>query len=255
MRKPIVAGNWKMNGSRASIEALLNGVLEGLKAVDSETCEVLVFPPSLYLQLVVGRLASSAISVGAQNIDWHESGAYTGEVSAAMVKDSGADFVIVGHSERRSLYGETDDMVAAKVAAAIDGSLIPVVCVGETLMQRQAGETRVVVEAQLQAVTDRIGAAGLSSCIVAYEPVWAIGTGESATPEQAGEVHDWIREALCRVDTKVGKDIRILYGGSVNAANAAELFAIESVDGALVGGASLLAGDFTEICQAAGQRT
>ncbi len=242
MRKPLVAGNWKMNGGKEFVAELLSGLNGGNDAV-----EVAVFPPYVLIPLAAEELADKEISYGAQNVSEHESGAYTGEVATSMLVELGCQYVLVGHSERRSLYGESSEQVAAKFVAAQAAGLTPVLCVGETLEQREAGETQDVVAGQLQAVIDLAGLDNVCSAVVAYEPVWAIGTGKTATPEQAQEVHHAIRQQL----GEAGDKTRILYGGSVNAANAAELFAKPDIDGGLVGGASLKAGDFNEICKQA----
>ncbi len=231
-----------MNGSKASVSELLSGLIGG-----NATVEVAVFPPYVLLAQVVDEIAGKDIVYGAQNVSEHESGAYTGEVSGSMLREQGCKYVIVGHSERRSIYGESSEQVAAKFVAAQKAGLIPVLCVGETLEQREAGETQRVVAEQLQAVIDLAGLDAVCSAVVAYEPVWAIGTGKTASPEQAQDVHQAIRQQL----GDEGAKTRILYGGSVNAANAAELFAKPDIDGGLVGGASLKAGDFNEICKQA----
>jgi triosephosphate isomerase len=235
----LVAGNWKMNGSRASNAALLGALVETL---GRETgVEVAVFPPFPYLAQAAERLAGTPLAWGAQNLSEHSSGAHTGEVSAAMVKDLGCRYVIVGHSERRSLYGESDDRVAAKFAAAQAAGLTPILCVGETLEEREAGRTEAVVARQLDAILKRYP---FENAVLAYEPVWAIGTGRNATPEQAQAVHAFLRE-------RVSGQTRILYGGSVKAQNARATFAMPDVDGGLVGGASLVADEFIEIARAA----
>ncbi|MFT6517369.1 MAG: triosephosphate isomerase [Candidatus Azotimanducaceae bacterium] len=212
---------------------------------------MLIFPPVIFLEQVQQQLAGrSDIVFGAQNGDWHDSGAYTGEVSMLMLQEFGCSHVLVGHSERRSLFGETSEQVARKAQACLATGMVPVLCVGESLAQRHAGETAVVVESQLQAVISDLGIQALGQMVIAYEPVWAIGTGESATPEQAEAVHVQIRMYLANLDVNISKKIQILYGGSVNATNATELFAQENIDGALVGGASLKAEDFLHICRA-----
>ncbi len=245
MRRTLVAGNWKMNGSRASIEELL----AGLKSADLTAVETLVCPPSIYLQQVADTLQSSSIQWGGQNLCAEAKGAFTGEVSAAMLADLGCRYVIVGHSERRTLYAETDQQVADKFEAALAAGLTPILCVGESLAEREAEQTLVVIRRQLQAVLDRAPKGGF---VVAYEPVWAIGTGLSATPEQAQTVHAALRAQLAEVSAVLADATRILYGGSVNAANAAELFAQPDIDGGLVGGAALVADQFIAICRAAG---
>jgi triosephosphate isomerase len=229
------------------VASLVGGLLEAAPL----PCQVLIFPPLVFLEQVQRQLAGRAdIAFGAQNGDWHDSGAYTGEVSMLMLQEFGCSHVLVGHSERRSLFGETSEQVAHKAQACLAKGMVPVLCVGESLAQRQAGETAVVVELQLQAVISELGIQALGQMVIAYEPVWAIGTGESATPEQAETVHVQIRKYLADLDVNISKKIQILYGGSVNATNAAELFAQENIDGALVGGASLKAEDFLHICRA-----
>jgi triosephosphate isomerase (TIM) len=243
-----------MHGSRASVADLVQGLLQGLaqsRLDQSRSCEVLICPPYVYLDQVQRQLAGSEIGLGAQNLDWHDSGAFTGEVSAEMLLEFGCSHVLVGHSERRSLFGETDGQVGLKVEKCIKSGLIPIICVGESLVQRQADETFVVVQRQLDAVIRQVGVTALRHSIIAYEPVWAIGTGESATPHQAEAVHIQIREYLARLDEEVSQNIRLLYGGSVNRENALDLFAQENIDGALVGGASLNVDDFLGICRAA----
>ena len=241
MRRPLVAGNWKMHGSRESIAALLAG-LPRLGGV-----EVVVCPPYVYLPEVIATLHDTDIGVGAQNVSEQQQGAYTGEVSADMLRDIGCRYAIVGHSERRTLYGENDAQVAAKFMAAQAEGLVPILCVGETLAQREQGETLTVINSQLDAVIQAAGIKAVCSAVIAYEPVWAIGTGKTATAEQAQEVHQAIRQQL----GANGEGTRVLYGGSVKAANAAELFAQPDIDGALVGGASLNSAEFGEICKLA----
>jgi len=245
MRKTLVAANWKMHGTKAFAEQLLDELNSGLESGECSS-QVVICPPYPYLGIVAGKIGQ-AVKVGAQNLSEQPSGAYTGEVSAEMLLDCGADYAIVGHSERRSLYGESNELVAAKFAAAKAAGLIPILCVGESLEEREAGKTLEVVAEQIQAII----ALGLPetwrNSVVAYEPVWAIGTGKTATPEQAQEVHQFIRQQL----GEAGSETQILYGGSVKAANAAELFAKPDIDGALVGGASLKAEEFIQICRAA----
>ncbi len=248
-RRPLVAGNWKMHGSRAENTALLDAVLARL---DARKVDVLVCPPFAYLAEVAYRLQGKPISVGAQSVCAETIGAFTGEVSAGMLKDVGCRYVLVGHSERRSLYHEDSALVARKFVAAQSQELCPVLCVGETLQQRQAGQTMAVIAEQLDAVLQAAGIAAFARAVVAYEPVWAIGTGLTATPEQAQEVHASIRQSLAVHDAAVAAALRIVYGGSVKGANAAELFAMADVDGGLVGGASLKADEFLKICAAAG---
>lgn len=254
MRKSLVAGNWKMNGSKSSIDSLMDGLVNGLKSGGSEvsqSIDILVCPPAVYLQQVAEKTAESTIEVGVQNVSQHHSGAYTGELSLAMLSDFGCEYAIVGHSERRALFGETDAQVAEKCAAALEAGVTPILCVGESLAQRDAGEALAVVTSQVQVVLERCGIAAFKKLVIAYEPVWAIGTGRTATPEQAQEVHAAIRNLLVDADAQVAAGTRILYGGSVNAANAAELFSQQDIDGGLVGGASLKVDDFLAICSAA----
>ncbi|WP_257254772.1 MULTISPECIES: triose-phosphate isomerase [unclassified Endozoicomonas] len=248
MRQPLVAGNWKMNGSLEENRELLGKLVSGLYT----NAEVLVCPPSVYAQNICEQLAGSAIKVGLQNVSDKTYGAYTGEVSPLMVKDLGIEYVIIGHSERRSLFGEGDEEVAAKFCALTDQGLVPILCVGETLEEREAGDTMKVVTAQVEAVLRTAGPERLANFVIAYEPVWAIGTGLTATPEQAQEVHAVIRGLLALQDQAMADRTRILYGGSMKAANAADLIALPDVDGGLVGGASLVAEEFQAICRAAG---
>lgn len=248
MRQKLVAGNWKMHGGLSSNVNLLGGVL---RASESLNCQILVCPPYPYLAQVQGLLAGSRIGLGAQNLSEHASGAYTGEVSAEMLKEFSCTHVLVGHSERRSLYAESDQQVAAKVACALRSGLVPILCVGETLAERESGETMVVVGRQLGVVLDLVGVEAFRQAVVAYEPVWAIGTGRTATPEQAQAVHREIRALVAERDAQVANDLLILYGGSVKAQNAAELFAQPDIDGGLIGGAALVAEDFLAICRAA----
>jgi triosephosphate isomerase len=251
MRRALVAGNWKMNGTCAQATSLVTsilGYLERLPAADVVLC-----PPFVLIPLVGERLAGQrAIALGAQNLSHHRAGAYTGEVSGAMLRDHGCTYVIVGHSERRTLYGEDDDLVAAKIEAAVESGLTPILCVGETLVERDAGDTETIVARQINAVVQRCGIAALAKTVIAYEPVWAIGTGKTATPEQAQAVHGFIRRLIAAQDTALATGVRILYGGSVNAGNAAALFREPDIDGGLIGGASLQAQDFVRICHAAG---
>jgi triosephosphate isomerase len=243
----MVAGNWKMNGSQVMIRELLDGIASGLS--DSCDADVVVFPPFPYLPLVQSLATGSPIEWGGQNVNAAEKGAHTGEISASMLQEFGCRYVLLGHSERRTLYGEKDHDVAERFMAALSSGLAPVLCVGETKKQREAGETEAVVSRQLDAVLNVAGIEGFSGAIVAYEPVWAIGTGLTASPDQAQSVHAFIRDKFVRLDGTIGDQLRILYGGSVNGSNAADLFAREDIDGGLVGGASLTAGDFLAICQ------
>ncbi len=249
MRQPLVAGNWKMNGSTASARELLAGIKAGVAGVAK--CEVAVCPPYVYLPLARKELVNTRIGWGAQNLSTEAVGAFTGEISAAMLLDLGCTYVIVGHSERRTLYGEDDDRVATKFAVARAAGLKPILCVGETLEEREQGITEVVIARQLDTVIAAHGAAALAAGVIAYEPVWAIGTGQTASPEQAQEVHAFIRGRIATHDAGVANDLRILYGGSMKPDNAVELMAQPDIDGGLIGGAALVASDFLGICQAA----
>jgi triosephosphate isomerase len=249
MRRPLVAGNWKLNGSRATTGALLDVLRGALSA--PRGFDVLVCPPFVYLAEVAVQLAGSGILVGGQSVSTERAGAFTGEVAAEMLRDVGCTHAIVGHSERRALFGETDEIVARKFIAADAAGLQPILCVGETLKERQAGVTQAVVQRQLSAVLDRVPVGQLGRAVVAYEPVWAIGTGQTATPQQAQEVHALIRRLVAARDARIASDLRILYGGSVKGGNAAALFGQPDIDGGLVGGASLDAADFLRICEAA----
>ena len=249
MRQPLVAGNWKMNGSLDSITALIEGIKAGLDSVT--TAEMVVCPPFVYIPTVATLIGGASISLGAQDVNDQEAGAHTGEVAPAMLKDVGCKYAIVGHSERRSIYGESDAFTASKFAAARKAGLVPILCVGELLEEREQGITEQVVSRQLDAVIDLEGIDALADAVIAYEPVWAIGTGKTATPDQAQEVHAFIRGKLAALDSAVADKVRILYGGSMNAANAAELLAMADIDGGLIGGASLKPADFLAIGSAA----
>ena len=251
MRRQLVVGNWKMHGGLASNRLLLQSILAGTalcSATDMALC--VPFP---YLAQAQSMLAGTVLGWGAQNVSEHVQGAYTGEVNVAMLQDFACRYVIVGHSERRAIFGETNVLVADKFAAALSGGLCPILCVGETLAQREAGQTVSVVAAQLDAVLQRVGVTALAGAVVAYEPVWAIGTGRTATSSQAQEVHAAIRAQIACADAQVAAEVQILYGGSVKPQNAVELFAMPDIDGGLIGGASLVAEDFLAICQAAGR--
>lgn len=248
MRRPFVAGNWKMHGSRESARSLVTGVCGGareLAAIDVGIC-----PPFVYLVDVAAWIAGGRVQLGAQNCARIQGGAFTGEVSASMIADVGCSFVLVGHSERRTLYGEGDAEVADKAKLAIAAGLVSVVCVGETLEERESGRTEAVVARQLDAVIERLDSDELERLVIAYEPVWAIGTGRTATPAQANAVHAFVRQRIAAREPGVAPGIRILYGGSVKPGNAAEIFAEPDVDGGLIGGASLDAEQFIAICQA-----
>ena len=250
MRRPIVVGNWKMHGSRAENARLIEEL--GVHYPPNPAADCVVCPPLVYLQEVGRLLRDTAIRLGAQDVCADSQGAFTGEVSAAMLKDVGCDYTIVGHSERRLLYRESDQLVARKFASAHSKALIPILCVGEQLSEREAGRTAEVVSRQLDVVLELCGAETLGHAVVAYEPVWAIGTGRNASPEQAQEVHALIRARIAARDARIAGATRILYGGSVKASNAAELFAMPDVDGGLIGGASLKADEFLAILKAAG---
>ena len=250
IRPKLVAGNWKMHGNLAANASLLHACAAGFKASEKARCAVCV--PAPYLAQTQSLLTGSAVLWGAQNVSEHAQGAYTGEVSATMVREFGCHFVIAGHSERRALYGESDEVVAAKVAAILAAGLTPILCVGESLAEREGGQSFAVVSRQLAAVVSRVGIEAFAGIVVAYEPVWAIGTGRTATPEQAQEVHLAIRSQLRAVSATIADNVQILYGGSVKASNAKDIFAMPDVDGGLIGGASLVAEDFLAICAAAG---
>ena len=247
MTRKLIAGNWKMNGSLAANEALVKAVLAGLR---TPACAVAVCVPAPYLAQAGALLAGSPVDLGAQDVSSHDAGAFTGEVSAAMLREFGVRYAIVGHSERRQYHGETDAVVADKAAKALAAGITPIVCVGETLAQREAGGTEEVVKRQLAAVI-HVNGHCISEIVVAYEPVWAIGTGRTASPEQAQQVHAVLRAQLAAATPHPAR-IKILYGGSMNAANAAQLLAQADIDGGLIGGASLKALDFLAIVSAAG---
>lgn len=246
MRKPLVVGNWKMNGSKSENDALLSRLTQQWQ---TDTVQMVVCPPTVYLQQAQALLSNSVIELGAQDASSQASGAYTGEHSATMLLEFGCQFVIIGHSERRQYHAESDRDVAEKCQTLVNAGLTPIVCVGETLAEREAEQTLSVIQRQVQAVIDLVGLDTLSGVVIAYEPVWAIGTGLTASPDQAQEVHGFIRQQLAGL----GEETRILYGGSVKPDNAQELFSMNDIDGALVGGASLKADDFIAIGEAANQ--
>lgn len=248
-RRPLVVGNWKMNGTRARAQALATAIAAGLPA-DAKAA-VGVCPAAIFIPEVSASLAGSAILLGAQNIADQDEGAFTGEISGPMLREFGCSLAIVGHSERRLIYGESSELVAARYAKAIAQGITPILCVGETLEERESGNTFAVVDAQLKAVFDLCGVKSLQKAVIAYEPVWAIGTGRTATTEQAQEVHAYIRSQVAALDAEVAEGLQILYGGSVKADNAAALFSMPDVDGGLIGGASLDAKSFLSICLAA----
>ena len=251
MRQPLVMGNWKLNGTKASVEALVKALVE--PAAKAEGVEVAVCPPVIFLDLVEKLTEGTRIQYGAQNADVHTAGAVTGENSPVMLKEFGCKYALVGHSERRTLHAETDDVVAAKYEAIQQNGLVPVLCIGETLAQFEAGQTNAVVETQLKAVIDRCGIDSFANAVIAYEPVWAIGTGKTATPEIAQSVHAHIRAYLAGFCADVAAKVQILYGGSVTGATAANLFGQADIDGGLVGGASLKPDDFAQIIAGAKQ--
>ncbi len=245
MRTTLIAGNWKMNGSLQSVIELV----EAIKAGDVNNAQLAVCPPAIYLMKVGGMLEGSRIALGAQNVCDQESGAFTGEIAASMLKECGCQYAIVGHSERRALYQETDELVARRFAMALSSGITPILCIGESLDERESGDTEVVVSRQLDAVIDSQGISAIAQCVIAYEPVWAIGTGKVATPEQAQAVHRYLRDKLASLDALVAEQVQILYGGSMNASNAGELLSQPDIDGGLIGGASLKAADFIAIGQ------
>lgn len=248
MRQKLVAGNWKLNGSKSSIKLLVEGIREGMDGLDNVA--VAVCAPYVYIPMTQDLLAGSKIGLGAQDVADQEAGAFTGEVSAPMLQEFGCQYIIVGHSERRSLYGEQDADTARKFAAARKQGMTPILCVGETLDEREQGIMEDVIARQLDAVIELEGVEALADAVIAYEPVWAIGTGKTASPQQAQDVHAFIRGKLAGLNASVAEKVQILYGGSVKGANAAELFAMPDIDGGLIGGAALQAADFLAICQA-----
>lgn len=249
MRKPMVAGNWKMNGLESSVRTLVNGIKQDAHLFSA--VDIVVFPAYVHLSLVNELLAGTSLALGAQNLYVAPSGAFTGEVSGSMLADVGCRYVLVGHSERRAIFGEDSALVAAKFQAALSARLQPILCVGETLKQREKGETEKVIKEQIQSVVSKAGISAFRQAVIAYEPVWAIGTGLTATPEQAQQVHTYIRSLLAEHEVDIAQTIRILYGGSLKADNAPQLFAMPDIDGGLIGGASLEAKSFLAICQEA----
>ncbi len=247
MRQPMVAGNWKMNGSSDSVKELMSGIKAGISKANAE---VVVCPPFVYISSVADAIGDSDIKLGSQNMCDQDAGAFTGEISGPMLKDVGCEYVIIGHSERRAMYGETDEVTAVKYGAVLKNGLKPIFCIGETLEERESGVTEEVVGRQIDAILKSDGVASLANAVLAYEPVWAIGTGKTATPEQAQEVHAFIRNKIAEQDKVIAEGLRILYGGSMNPTNAAELRSQPDIDGGLIGGASLKAEDFLVICSA-----
>lgn len=248
MRKKLVAGNWKMHGNLQENDALLSALVTGI-SVPGNDASYAVCVPYPYLASVQSKLHGTNIKWGAQNVNQHEKGAYTGEVSASMLNDFNCTYAIVGHSERRMLYGESNQEVAEKYVATQKAGMVPILCVGETLEQRDSDTTEQVIDGQLKAVITLAGVNSLANAVIAYEPVWAIGTGKTATPQQAQDIHRFIRQGVAAQNAEVAANLTILYGGSVKANNAAELFAMSDIDGGLIGGASLIADDFIAICK------
>lgn len=248
MRIPLVAGNWKMNGSRESVKELINGVVKGAKSLNN--VEVAVCPPFIYIADVTAVTAGSNVAVGSQDVCTELKGAFTGETSIDMVKDFGCQYAIVGHSERRTLYGESDEVVAEKYNVVKNAGVIPIFCIGETLEEREQGITEEVCARQIDAVFAKEGDNAFDGSVIAYEPVWAIGTGKTASPEQAQSVHAFIRQHIAKRNADVAEKVQILYGGSMNPANAKELMGQADIDGGLIGGASLKADDFLAVCLA-----
>lgn len=252
MRKPFVAGNWKMHTDIHSSVDLATTVATGSSGLAGDAVSVAVIPPFVYLNSVARAVSASSVAVGAQDVYFEEKGAFTGEISPAMLKDVGCTYVLCGHSERRHVIGETDELVGRKVTAAIGGGLLPILCVGELLEERDASQTEQVVARQLKAGLADLSAEKVSAATIAYEPVWAIGTGRTATPQQAQEVHQFVRGLLAEMyGETLASELQVLYGGSVKPGNASELMSQKDVDGALVGGASLKADDFLQIVRAA----
>ncbi len=248
MRTPLVAGNWKMNGSKESIKELINGVVDGAKSLTG--VEVAVCPPFIYIADVTAAVAGSNVDVGSQDACTDLKGAFTGETSIEMIKDFGCKYAIVGHSERRTLYGESDEIVAQKYTVVKKAGVTPIFCIGETLQEREQGITEEVCARQIDAVFTAEGDDAFAGSVIAYEPVWAIGTGKTASPEEAQAVHAFIRQHLAKRNADVADKVQILYGGSMNPANAKELMGQSDIDGGLIGGASLKAEDFLAVCQA-----
>ena len=261
-RRLLIAGNWKMHGSFEMTSDLISSVAR--HALESSTIseqrelsyDILVCPPAVYLQAAVLAADSQPVSIGAQNVNSKSQGAYTGEVSLSMLSEVGCEYVLLGHSERRELFSETEQDIADKFEACVEnGLVVPILCLGETLTERQEGQTELVVAGQLDAVLEKVGIAGFANAVIAYEPVWAIGTGETASPEQAQAAHEFIRAKLAKMDSDIANAVRIIYGGSMKPENAVELLSQKDIDGGLVGGASLDESSFAKICAAAKQCT
>ena len=248
MRTPLVAGNWKMNGSRESVKELISGVISGAKSLTD--VEVVVCPPFIYIADVTAATAGSNVEVGSQDVCTELKGAFTGETSIDMIKDFSCKYAIIGHSERRTLYGETDEVVAEKFTTVKNAGVTPIFCIGETLEERESGITEEVCARQIDAVFSAQGDNAFENSVIAYEPVWAIGTGKTASPEQAQAVHAFIRQHIAKRNADIAEKVQILYGGSMNPANAKELMSQTDIDGGLIGGASLKADDFMAVCQA-----
>lgn len=251
MRHPLVMGNWKLNGSKHMVNELIADLRKELSSVYG--CDIAIAPPIMYLDLAKHHLSGSRIALGAQNVDVNLSGAYTGDISAEMLKDIGTRYVIIGHSERRTYHKESDEFIAKKFAVLKENGLVPVLCIGESEAENETGQTQAVCARQLDAILNTLGATAFEDAVIAYEPIWAIGTGKSATPAQAQAVHKFIRDHIAKKDAAVAEKVIIQYGGSVNASNAAELFTQPDIDGALVGGASLKADAFAAIVKAASE--
>jgi len=251
LRKPFVAGNWKMNGELASVQELVTGILQGLATRPATDCEICLFPAYVHLIPVVSMVGGRGIAIGAQDVDVRNNGPATGSVSAQMISDAGCTFFLCGHSERRKYFGETNQMIAEKFEVGLAAGLTPILCIGESEVEREAGHTLAVLSSQVDAVINRVGVGGMRRGLVAYEPVWAIGSGNSATATQAGEVHAALRERFSEQSLELAESVRILYGGSVSVENSTELFADENVDGFLLGGAALSSKSFLNICRVA----
>ncbi len=249
MRRTLIAGNWKMNGSLTSVESLINGIKDGL--ADVTNADMAVCPPAVYISTVKELIGDANIGLGSQNVCDQASGAFTGELAPSMLKEFNCSYAIIGHSERRSLYGESDELIAKRFAMAVQNGITPLFCIGETLEERESGVMEDVVSRQLDAVIDTQGIDAIAQCVIAYEPVWAIGTGVTASPEQAQAAHAFIRNKLAALSGDVADKVQILYGGSMNAGNAEELLSQPDIDGGLIGGAALKAEDFLAIGKSA----
>lgn len=251
MRKPMVVGNWKMNGNKNQVNELIKNIITNSSEI---AIEIIVSPPGIFIQQVAALINKTNLKLAAQNCHFAANGAYTGEISPSMLQEFGCKYVILGHSERRQLFTETDELIAKKFHAAYHAGIIPILCMGERLAERENGQTLQVIDQQLDAVITLVGAQVFADAVIAYEPVWAIGTGVSATPSQAEEVHSYIRTKLGKYSVAIAEQAKILYGGSVTAKNAEELFNQPNIDGGLIGGASLKAEEFIAICRYAETR-